>query len=435
MEKMFYMRKQLTLNPISKVNGNIHILGSKSISNRILLLSAQSVGETYIKNLLISDDVSYMLTALSKLGITFNLNKNNYMCTINGIGGALYANKNIKLFLGNSGTALRSLLAALCLQSQEIILTGDERMKERPIGHLVDALRQGGAKITYLNKEGYPPLKLNGGFVGGNIILHGNISSQFLTALLIMTPLAPKNSEIYIKDKLVSKPYVNMTIKLMKKFGISIEHDNYRVFYIKGNNCYRSPGDYLVEGDASNASYFLAAAAIKGGTVRVTGINRNSIQGDIDFANILEKMGAIIDWGNNYISCTRNELHSIDMDLNHIPDAAMTIATTALFVDNGTTTIRNIYNWRVKETDRLSAISTELRKIGANVIEGKDYISITPTKNIIQSDINTYNDHRMAMSFSLLALSNVPITILNPDCTNKTFPDYFNKFSSISIYK
>ena len=423
----------LTLQPIKRFNGTINLPGSKSVSNRALLLSALSQGNTRLTNLLDSDDVRYMLDALKALGVTYQLSNDRTICDIQGVGGKLHSSHALELFLGNAGTAMRPLTAALCLGENNIVLTGEPRMKERPIGHLVDALRQGGAKIDYLENEGYPPLHIHGGFIGGNIQVDGSVSSQFLTALLMASPLADNDTEITILGDLVSKPYIDITIKMMAIFGVSVINDNYQKFVIKAKQTYKSPGTYLVEGDASSASYFLAAAAIKGGTVRVTGVGKKSLQGDTQFAHVLENMGAKVTWADDYIECSRGELNGIDMDMNHIPDAAMTIATTALFA-KGSTTIRNIYNWRVKETDRLSAMATELRKVGAEVEEGNDYITIIPPKSLTHAEIKTYNDHRMAMCFSLVALSDTPVTILDPKCTMKTFPDYFEQFKRLSEY-
>ncbi|EAT8359412.1 3-phosphoshikimate 1-carboxyvinyltransferase, partial [Salmonella enterica] len=420
--------ESLTLQPIARVDGAINLPGSKSVSNRALLLAALACGKTVLTNLLDSDDVRHMLNALSALGINYTLSADRTRCDITGNGGALRAPGALELFLGNAGTAMRPLAAALCLGQNEIVLTGEPRMKERPIGHLVDSLRQGGANIDYLEQENYPPLRLRGGFTGGEIEVDGSVSSQFLTALLMTAPLAPEDTTIRVKGELVSKPYIDITLNLMKTFGVEIANHHYQQFVVKGGQQYHSPGRYLVEGDASSASYFLAAGAIKGGTVKVTGIGRKSMQGDIRFADVLEKMGATITWGDDFIACTRGELHAIDMDMNHIPDAAMTIATTALFA-KGTTTLRNIYNWRVKETDRLFAMATELRKVGAEVEEGHDYIRITPPAKLHHADIGTYNDHRMAMCFSLVALSDTPVTILDPKCTAKTFPDYFEQLA------
>ncbi|EAO9416875.1 3-phosphoshikimate 1-carboxyvinyltransferase [Salmonella enterica] len=423
--------ESLTLQPIARVDGAINLPGSKSVSNRALLLAALACGKTVLTNLLDSDDVRHMLNALSALGINYTLSTDRTRCDITGNGGPLRASGALELFLGNAGTAMRPLAAALCLGQNEIVLTGEPRMKERPIGHLVDSLRQGGANIDYLEQENYPPLRLRGGFTGGDIEVDGSVSSQFLTALLMTAPLAPEDTTIRVKGELVSKPYIDITLNLMKTFGVEITNHHYQQFVVKGGQQYHSPGRYLVEGDASSASYFLAAGAIKGGTVKVTGIGRKSMQGDIRFADVLEKMGATITWGDDFIACTRGELHAIDMDMNHIPDAAMTIATTALFA-KGTTTLRNIYNWRVKETDRLFAMATELRKVGAEVEEGHDYIRITPPAKLQHADIGTYNDHRMAMCFSLVALSDTPVTILDPKCTAKTFPDYFEQLARMS---
>ena len=415
--------ESLTLQPVALVNGTINLPGSKSVSNRALLLAAFAQGTTRLNNLLDSDDVRHMLNALTKLGVTHRLSADRTHCDIDGLAGAFQPSEALELFLGNAGTAMRPLAAALCLGAHDVVLTGEPRMKERPIGHLVDALRQGGADVEYLEQEDYPPVRLRGGFKGGEVTVDGSVSSQFLTALLMTAPLAEADTTIRIKGDLVSKPYIDITLNLMKTFGVTVDNQNYQQFRIKGQQTYVSPGNYLVEGDASSASYFLAAAAIKGGTVRVTGIGKNSMQGDIRFADVLEKMGAKITWAEDYIECTRGSLTGIDMDMNHIPDAAMTIATTALFAQ-GPTTLRNIYNWRVKETDRLAAMATELRKVGATVEEGEDYIRVEPPQSLTFAEIGTYNDHRMAMCFSLVALSDTPVTILDPKCTAKTLSGF-----------
>ncbi|ANI28732.1 3-phosphoshikimate 1-carboxyvinyltransferase [Yersinia entomophaga] len=425
------MLESLTLQPIALIDGTVNLPGSKSVSNRALLLAALAEGTTRLNNLLDSDDIRHMLNALKTLGVNYRLSADRTQCEIDGLGSPLLAAEPVELFLGNAGTAMRPLAAALCLSHGDVILTGEPRMKERPIGHLVDALRQGGAQIDYLEQENYPPLRIRGGFRGGELTVDGSVSSQFLTALLMAAPLAAQDTQIRIQGDLVSKPYIDITLHLMQSFGVEVTHENYQIFYIAGGQTYRSPGEYLVEGDASSASYFLAAAAIKGGTVRVTGIGKKSVQGDTKFADVLEKMGAIIRWGDDYIECSRGELRGIDMDMNHIPDAAMTIATTALFAE-GPTIIRNIYNWRVKETDRLAAMATELRKVGAEVEEGHDYIRVLPPAQLIAAEIGTYNDHRMAMCFSLVALSDTPVTILDPKCTAKTFPDYFEQLARLS---
>ena len=422
----------LLLNPISAISGTVNVPGSKSLSNRALLLAAVANGETHLTNLLDSEDIRHMLKALTQLGVKYRLSDDKTECWVQGLGRGFSVDNLETLFLGNAGTAMRPLCAVLATSKGEFELTGEPRMEERPIGALVDSLRQAGAEITYLKNEGYPPLKMKGmPLKGGNISVEGTVSSQFLTALLMASPLFEHDSVINIVGELVSKPYIDITLNTMAQFGITVENNNYQTFTIKGNQQYQAAGDFLVEGDASSASYFLAAGAIKGGTVRVTGVGKKSIQGDIRFADVLEKMGAKITWGEDYIEVTGAPLTAVDMDMNHIPDAAMTIATTALFA-KGTTSIRNIYNWRVKETDRLAAMACELRKVGAEVIEGHDYITITPPDTLVQTDIDTYDDHRVAMCFSLVALSDTPVTINDPDCTAKTFPDYFTRLKQIS---
>lgn len=423
--------QQLLLSPIEKVQGIVNVPGSKSLSNRALLLAALAKGETHLTNLLDSEDIHHMLNALTKLGVSYRLSDCKTECWVTGIQGAFTVVGSVSLFLGNAGTAMRPLCAALAASQGEFELTGEPRMEERPIGALVDSLRQAGADISYLKNTDYPPLLIKGQTLkGGNVTVDGSVSSQFLTALLMSAPLFAADTTISISGELVSKPYIDITLDTMAKFGIEVENQNYQAFVVKGAQQYQSPGKFMVEGDASSASYFLAAGAIKGGTVRVTGIGKNSIQGDIKFAEVLEKMGAKVDWQDEYIEVTGAPLHGVDLDMNHIPDAAMTIATAALFA-TGDTSIRNIYNWRVKETDRLAAMSTELRKVGATVIEGEDFISISPPKKLIHADIDTYNDHRVAMCFSLVALSDTPVTINDPKCTAKTFPDYFQRFATI----
>jgi len=423
----------LTLKPIEKIDGEVNLPGSKSLSNRALLLASLAEGTTKITNLLESDDTRHMLNALKKLGIKYSLSEDKTECTVVGNGGSLKSENVEELFLGNAGTAMRPLCAALCLGEGSYLLTGEPRMKERPIGHLVDALREAGANINYIETEGYPPLQIEAnGLNGGNVEIEGAISSQFLTALLLASPMAKEDMTISIIGELVSKPYIDITLHIMKKFGVDVVNENYKKFTIKGGQTYKAVDSFMVEGDASSASYFLAAAAIKGGTVKVTGIGKKSIQGDVAFVNVLEKMGAKVQWGDDFLTVTKGELNAIDMDFNHIPDAAMTIATTALFA-KGTTTLRNIYNWRVKETDRLFAMATELRKVGAKVEEGEDYLKITPPKQLKHASIDTYDDHRMAMCFSLLALDSASVTINEPECTAKTFPTYFDVLESISI--
>tara|TARA_R110002124_G_scaffold71845_2_gene192201 strand:- start:763 stop:2043 length:1281 start_codon:yes stop_codon:yes gene_type:complete len=424
--------KQLRLNPINCINGEINIPGSKSISNRVLLLATLARGSTTLTNLLDSDDIRYMLASLKQLGIQYTLSEDKTECVVEGNEGPISSASAQSLFLGNAGTAMRPLCAALTLGQGEFTLTGEPRMEERPIGDLVDALRQLGADVTYLKNDGFPPLTINAtGLNGGDVEIAGDLSSQFLTALLMVAPLTKDSVNIKIKGELVSKPYIDITIALMKQFGVEVINHQYQRFEIKAGQHYVSPGKVLVEGDASSASYFLAAGAIKGGEVKVTGVGRLSIQGDVKFADALAQMGADIEWGDDYIIARKSTLTAIEMDMNHIPDAAMTIATAALFA-TGTTKLTNIYNWRIKETDRLAAMATELRKVGAIVEEGHDYITITPPAELNTAAIDTYNDHRMAMCFSMMAFADCGITINDPDCTSKTFPDYFVQFTQLA---
>ena len=423
--------EQLTLDPIAKVSGEVNVPGSKSLSNRALLLAALAEGETELTNLLDSEDIEHMLNALTKLGINYRLSEDKTQCVVQGNGGAFNVAEPLELFLGNAGTAMRPLCAALAASNVDTVLTGEPRMEERPIGDLVDALREAQADVTYLKNEGYPPLQIKGKTLnGGEMSVDGSVSSQFLTALLMAAPLFSGDVTIRIKGELVSKPYIDITLDTMAKFGVSVDNDNYQTFTVSGEAKYVTPGKFMVEGDASSASYFLAAGAIKGGTVRVTGIGKNSIQGDIRFADVLEAMGAKVVWNDEYVEVTGAPLKGVNMDMNHIPDAAMTIATTALFAE-GPTTMTNIYNWRVKETDRLAATAAELQKLGAKVEEGHDYITVWPTDSLKHAEIDTYNDHRIAMCFSLVALSDTPVTINDPGCTRKTFPDYFTRFKTL----
>lgn len=425
--------EQLTLNPIDKIAGEVFLPGSKSLSNRALLIAALAKGTTKITNLLVSDDIKHMLNALTALGIEYQLSECGTECTVVGNNGFFSTDKLLELYLGNAGTAMRPLCAALAASKGEFILTGEPRMKERPIGHLVDALTQLGCDIEYLENNDYPPVKINGRPLSGDkVTIDGSISSQFLTAILMITPLLATDTEIVIEGDLVSKPYIDITLDIMSRFGVSVTNNNYQSFSVKGQQTYQALERYMVEGDASSASYFLAAGAIKGGQVTVHGVGKLSVQGDKHFADVLEQMGAEVTWQDESITVVGKPLSAVDMDMNHIPDAAMTIATAALFA-KGTTSIRNIYNWRVKETDRLSAMATELRKVGAVVDEGEDYISVTPPETLVHAEIDTYNDHRIAMCFSLVALSDTPVTINDPKCTAKTFPDYFDKLAQVSL--
>jgi 3-phosphoshikimate 1-carboxyvinyltransferase len=422
---------QLTLGPIGKMAGHITLPGSKSLSNRALLLSGLASGTTRLANLLKSEDTGRMVTALLQLGVDITLSDDWQSCTVTGRGGLFPPPSRTSFQLGNAGTAIRPLTAVLALVPGRFTIDGDQYMRERPIDDLNGALVQLGASVHYLGKSGYPPFELTGGHIrGGAASIPGNVSSQFLTALLMALPLATRDSQITVIGEQVSKPYLDMTLHLMKRYGVVASHRDYEVFSIQGGQTYRSPGNYLIEGDASSASYFFAAAAIKGGTVRVSGLHPDSTQGDVAFVDVVERMGGNVTRGDGWIEVSRGTLRGIDMDLNHIPDAAMTVATMALFAD-GPTTIRNVYNWRVKETDRMHAMATELQKLGAGVETGHDYIVIQPPAELNSVAIDTYGDHRMAMAFSLAALGNTRIQINDPACVAKTFPDYFDVFRSL----
>lgn len=412
------------------MSGTVALPGSKSLSNRALLLAALADGTTVIENLLRSDDTERMLSALERLGC--RLQSRGTRATITGFGGAFPAPaEQLTLNLGLAGTALRPLTAALTLGHGAFRLDGVPRMRERPIGDLVDALRPLGADIRYDEHQGYPPLTICGQRLrGGSTRIRGDVSSQFLTALLLAAPLAQEPVTVSIEGDLVSKPYIDVTLAAMARFGVNVEHDNgYREFAVP-NDGYQSPQRYWVEGDASSASYFLAAGAIAGPGVTVTGIGTESVQGDVAFADALEAMGARIEREANAVRVqppADGTLRGVDLDLNHIPDAAMTLAVVALFA-TGATRIRNVGNWRVKETDRLAAMATELRKVGAVVEEQPDALYIEPPAALRESQIATYGDHRIAMCFSLVALSGTAVTIEDPRCVEKTFPGYFDVY-------
>ncbi|KAK6121632.1 hypothetical protein DH2020_044623 [Rehmannia glutinosa] len=424
---------EIVLQPIKEISGTVKLPGSKSLSNRILLLAALSEGTTVVDNLLNSDDIHYMLGALRTLGLNVEEDKSNQRAIVEGCGGLFPVSKEakdeIQLFLGNAGTAMRPLTAAVTAAggNSSFVLDGVPRMRERPIGDLVTGLKQLGAEIDCFLGTNCPPVRVvgKGGLPGGKVKLSGSISSQYLTALLMAAPLALGDVEIEIIDKLISVPYVEMTLKLMERFGVFVEHtDSWDRFLVRGGQKYKSPGNAYVEGDASSASYFLAGAAITGGTITVEGCGTSSLQGDVKFAEVLEKMGAEVTWTENSVtvkgpsrdSSARKHLRAIDINMNKMPDVAMTLAVVALFAD-GPTAIRDVASWRVKETERMIAICTELRKLGATVEEGPDYCIINPPEKLNVTAIDTYDDHRMAMAFSLAACADVPVTIRDPGCT------------------
>ncbi len=420
---------KLTLSPIKNISGTVDLPGSKSLSNRILLLSMLAEGQTEIYNLLDSDDTRRMVEALHTLGVQLHENRQENMITVSGTNGTIPV-AEATLMLGNAGTAIRPLTAAMTLGHGRFLLDGVPRMRERPIIDLINGLRQLGANVRCINNTDCPPVEvIASGLPGGTTLLSGAISSQYLSAILMAAPYAENEVCVEITDKLVSVPYVEMTLRLMQRFGVSVAHEDFQNFQVP-RQAYRSPGTIFVEGDASSASYFLAGAAVTGGTVTVTGCGTDSLQGDSRFAEVLEKMGAKVDWKAREITVSGSSLQGIDVDMNKMPDAAMTLAVAALFA-SGPTAIRNIYNWRVKETERLNAVCTELRKLGAKVEEGEDYLVIQPPQKIQQSAIDTYDDHRMAMAFSLAACGNASVTINDPGCVSKTFPDYFEVFAGI----
>jgi 3-phosphoshikimate 1-carboxyvinyltransferase len=434
----------LDLPPLLVAGGTVRLPGSKSISNRVLLLAGLSHGTTVIRDLLESDDTRVMLDALAALGCRAERDGPDAI-RIEGTGGVL-AVREADIFLGNSGTSVRTVTAALALlataQGGRFTVRGVPRMHERPIGDLVDGLRQIGAKIDYEENEGFPPLRIRPAqiSVDAPIRVRGDVSSQFLTALLMTLPLVKTESGetiVEVAGELISKPYIEITIALMARFGIKVERLGWERFTIPNGVRYQSPGKIMVEGDASSASYFLAAGALGGGPLRVEGVGRASIQGDVGFATALMKMGANVTMGDDWIEVRgvgndHGKLDPIDMDFNLIPDAAMTIAVAALFAD-GTSTLRNIASWRVKETDRIAAMATELRKVGAKVQEGEDFLVVTPPEKLTpNAAIDTYDDHRMAMCFSLVSLGGVPVRINDPKCVGKTFPDYFERFLALA---
>ena len=434
----------LDLPHLASAHGCVQLPGSKSISNRVLLLAALSHGTTVLHDLLDSDDTRVMLQALHSLGCTITPGQvtPGQPLHITGLGGALPADAAATLFLGNAGTAMRPLTAALAVLGGQFEMTGIARMYERPIGDLVDALRQLGCQIDYLGTPGYPPLKIGhpdfAAHLAAPIRVRGDVSSQFLTSLLMALPLLAQEQAITIdvEGELISKPYIHITLELLARFGIRVKNHGWQRFVIPAGSRYQSPGAIHVEADASSASYFIALGAIATRdngqkSIKIEGVGLDSIQGDIRFAEAAQAMGAVVTGGPNWLQVQRGAwpLKAIDLDCNHIPDAAMTLAAMALYA-NGTTTLRNIASWRVKETDRIAAMACELRKLGATVEEGADCIRITPPASVQDwqaASIHTYDDHRVAMCFSLAAFNpaGLPVRIEDPQCVAKTFPDYF----------
>lgn len=428
----------LDVKPIAWVEGEVALPGSKSISNRTLLLAALAHGDTTIRGLLSADDVDRMLDALAVLGVEIRTSGANAEVVVRGTGGVI-PQRAAKLFLGNAGTAFRPLTAVLALAGGNYELSGVPRMHERPIKDLVDALRALGADVNYRGNDGYPPLAIGPGSVGGafgkRVAVRGDVSSQFLSALLMAAPLLTSRTGqpivIDVVGELISRPYVAITTNLMRRFGVTVVEEGPQRFVVPANARYTSPGTIQVEGDASGASYFLAAGAIAG-PLRVTGIGRNSIQGDVAFATELERMGAVIEYADDSITARPGALLAArTIDCVAIPDAAMTFAVLALFA-RGTTTLTGIASWRVKETDRIAAMATELRKLGATVEAGDDFLRVTPPTRLTPATIDTYDDHRIAMCFSLAALGGIDVRINDPACVRKTYPEYFDELARIA---
>jgi 3-phosphoshikimate 1-carboxyvinyltransferase len=434
----------IVIGPFTRAQGSIILPGSKSISNRALLLAALSSGQTTLTNLLDADDTQVMRNALRSLGLSI-VDQPNHVCVVNGCSGE-FPVRDADLFMGNAGTAIRPLTAALAMQGGNYRLSGVARMHERPIRDLVDGLRQVGADITYELQDGYPPIKISAANIQIKDVVkvRGDVSSQFLTALLMALPLvAQEPVRIELIGELISRPYIDITLKLMARFGVNVTCPDAQSFVIpakSSGSVYQSPGQLSVEGDASSASYFLALGAIGNSSVRVLGVGRDSIQGDVAFADALALMGANISSGEDWIEVAgvknpTGKLNGITIDCTEIPDAAMTLAIAALFAD-GQTRLNGIASWRVKETDRIAAMTKELRKIGADVVEGEDYMIVSAPKALddwhAPSDgIDTYDDHRMAMCFSLAAFGPNSLKINDPDCVAKTFPTYFAEFAKI----
>lgn len=420
---------ELHLNQRSLARGEVLLPGSKSLSNRVLLLAALADGPTRISHLLDSDDVHYLRKALDKLGVSLQTDGGTVV-----VGGGGVQKSGAHLFLGNAGTAFRPLTAVLSATPGDFVISGEPRMCERPIGPLVDALRLWGAQIEYLGEKGFPPLKISGRKLkGGPIEVDATLSSQFVSALLLAAPLLEGPSSLEVKGELVSQPYVEMTLGQMAQFGLSVTRDDARHYQIQPQTVH-SPGEILVEGDATAASYFLAAGAIGHGPVRVSGAGSHSVQGEIRFAELLEEMGAEVKWGPDWVEVSRapeTPLRGISRNLNDIPDSAMTLAVLALFSE-GPCEIRGVGNWRVKECDRQQALYQELRKLGARVHLLEDGLRVERPLKWKPARVETYNDHRMAMCFSLAAFGPAGITISNPDCVSKTYPHYFADFEHLS---
>ncbi len=416
----------IEIKPIDNLNATITAPSSKSYTNRSLIIAALAQGINKIINPLFSDDTRHMINALSNFGVI--VKKEGETLIVEGTNGRIKAPQN-EIFLGNSGTAMRFLTTFAALAPGRTILNGDERMMERPIQDLLDSLKELGVKAYSKYDTGCPPVVIEGETIaGGRTSLKGDKSSQYFTSIMLCAPYAERDIEVDVIGELTSKPYIDMTIDMMKKFGVGVEKDGYKRFTIMKGQRYHNR-EYRIEGDASNASYFFAAAAVTGGRVMVTNLNPCSAQGDIHFVDVLEKMGCKVIRGNDYIEVIGGELKGITIDMNSMPDMVQTLAIISLFAE-GKTEITNIPNLRIKETDRIKALSAELAKVGGIVDESEDGISIIPS-SLHGTEIKTYNDHRMAMSFSIIGLKVPGIKIRNPECVTKSFPDFFERLRDL----
>jgi len=417
--------KVVEIKPVTgKIDAVVNVPGSKSYTNRALITAALADGESTITNALFSDDTKYMASGLNALGIPIKEDPNANRFIINGKGGIIPA-KQANLFIGNAGTAMRFLTAMLTLGNGVYEIDGIERMRQRPIQDLLDGLKQLGADVVSKFNNGCPPVLIQGiGLQGGSAVVNGDLSSQYFSALLMTAPYAKTDVSIIVKGDLVSKRYVDMTIALMRQFGVNVENNSYKTFFVKSGQRYKALR-YEVEGDASAASYFFASAAITGGKVRVVGIGSNSLQGDIHFVDVLKSMGCKVTNNANWIEVQGDSLHGIDVDMGDMPDVVQTLAAVAVFA-RGKTRVRNVKNMRIKETDRIAAVVNELRRMGISAVEYEDGFEIEPSPPR-PAEIETYDDHRMAMSFALIGLRAKGIKIKHPECVSKTFPDYFQR--------
>lgn len=415
------------IKPLQGFRCTINVPGSKSITNRALIIGALAEGKTFLNNVLFSDDTVYMLDALKALGVDLKIDEQSESVVVNGQQKELL---KASCFVGNAGTAMRFLPSFIAVKGGEAKITGTERMKNRPVSDLVSMLRQLGAEMYYNENEGYPPIKIKAnGLNGGKVKVNANVSSQFLSSILLSAPYAHGDIHIEIEEELISKPFVDITMGIMQNFGVVVENDNYKKFHVKAGQRYKAQS-YTIESDCTGASYFFAAAAIANGDITVENINPYSLQGDIRFVDVLERMGAKVERGENYVRVVGNKLKGISIDMNDIPDVAQTLAVVALFAQ-GATEIKNVGNLRVKETDRISALNNELTRLGARVEEKEDGLIIYPSESYQAADIETYDDHRMAMSFALAGLRIPGVRIKDYECVTKTFPKFFEQLEKI----